>query len=259
MRFDETRHAGKTVMITGGASGIGLGIAQRFLAEGAAIAIYDRNRPDDGALGDNQRVLVVQGDVTDEVAVDGAVEETVSRFGRLDVMVNNAGVIGIGPVAGMAYDEWRRVVDTNIHGVFLGARAAAKHMIAQGTGGSIINASSGAGRRGVANLSHYCASKAAIIMFTQSLALELAPHKIRVNSYAPGHIETPFWKDIAEGFAGVLDKTPDQVIEMFASSIPWGRFGTPDDVAAAVSWLACDEAEFVSAQAIAMNGAEFPY
>ncbi|MEM8590440.1 MAG: SDR family oxidoreductase, partial [Pseudomonadota bacterium] len=78
-------------------------------------------------------------------------------------------------------------------------------------------------------------------------------------SYAPGHIETPFWKDIAEGFAGVLDKTPDQVIEMFASSIPWGRFGTPDDVAAAVSWLASDEAEFVSGQAIAMNGAEFPY
>lgn len=259
MRFDATRHDGKCVLITGGARGIGLGIAQRFLAEGASVAIYDRNRPDEGSIESDERVLVIQGDVTDEAAVDRAVADTVSRFGALEIMVNNAGVIGIGPVTGMAFDEWRRVVDTNIHGVFLGARAAARQLVAQGRGGSIVNASSGAGRRGVANLAHYCASKAAIIMLTQSLALELAPHKIRVNSYAPGHIETPFWQDIADGFANVLDKTPDQVIAMFAASIPWGRFGKPDDVAAAVSWLASDEAEFISGQAIAMNGAEFPY
>jgi len=259
MRFDETRHDGRTVFITGGARGIGLGIAERFLAEGARVAIYDRNSPDDPALADNDRVLVLQGDVMDEPAVDNAIAATVTRFGGLDIMVNNAGVIGIGPVASMAFEEWRRVVDTNIHGVFLGARAAARQMIKQDRGRSIVNASSGAGRRGVANLSHYCASKAAIIMMTQSLALELAPHKIRVNSYAPGHIETPFWEDIASGFAAVTDKTPDQVIETFAASIPWGRFGKPDDVAAAVSWLASDEAEFISGQAIAMNGAEFPY
>jgi NAD(P)-dependent dehydrogenase (short-subunit alcohol dehydrogenase family) len=253
MRFDNTRHDGKTVFITGGASGIGLGIAERFLAEGARVAIYDRNRPDDPALAKDQHVLVLQGDVMDEPAIDRAVADTVDRFGGLDIMVNNAGVTG------MAFEEWRRVVDTNIHGVFLGARAAARQMVAQDRGGSIVNASSGAGRRGVANLSHYCASKAAIIMMTQSLALELAPHKIRVNAYAPGHIQTPFWKDIASGFAAVTDKTPDEVIEHFAASIPWGRFGKPDDVAAAVSWLASDEAEFISGQAIAMNGAEFPF
>ncbi|MEM7446336.1 MAG: SDR family oxidoreductase [Pseudomonadota bacterium] len=259
MRFDPARHEGRTVLITGGASGIGLGIAQRFLAEGACVAVLDRREPEKSDWADHGRVMALQGDVTDEAEMDGAVAATVDRFGALDIMVNNAGVIGIGPVTGMDYDEWRRVMDINIHGVFLGARAAARQMVAQGHGGSIVNASSGAGRRGVANLSHYCASKAAIIMFTQSLALELAPDKIRVNSYAPGHIKTPFWKDIAEGFAGVMDKTPDEVIEMFAESIPWGRFGTPDDVAAAVSWLASDEAEFVSGQALAMNGAEFPY
>jgi NAD(P)-dependent dehydrogenase (short-subunit alcohol dehydrogenase family) len=147
----------------------------------------------------------------------------------------------------------------NLHSVFLGSRAAARAMIAQRRGGCIINAASGAARRGVPNLSHYCASKAAIVMFTQSLAIELAPHRIRANTYAPGHIVTPFWGGIAEGFARLWNKTPEEVIEGFRATVPWGRFGTPDDVAAAVSWLATPEAEYISGQAIAMNGAEFPY
>ena len=174
-------------------------------------------------------------------------------------MVCNAGVIAIGPVVDMSFAEWRRVTEVNMHSVFLGARAAARQMIAQGRGGVIINASSGAGRRGVPNLSHYCASKAAIIMLTQSLAVELAPHRIRANCYVPGHIETPFWKGIADGFSRVTGKTPEAVVEGFRATVPWGRFGTPEDVAAAVSWLASDDAEYVNGQAIAMNGAEFPY
>jgi NAD(P)-dependent dehydrogenase (short-subunit alcohol dehydrogenase family) len=174
-------------------------------------------------------------------------------------MVNNAGVIGVTPVTEMDFAEWRRVTEVNMHSVFLGSRAAARAMIAQGRGGSIINAASGAARRGVPNLSHYCASKAAIVVFTQSLAIELAPHRIRANTYAPGHIETPFWGGIAEGFARRWNKSPEEVIEGFRATVPWGRFGTPDDVAAAVSWLATPEAEYISGQAIAMNGAEFPY
>ena len=132
-------------------------------------------------------------------------------------------------------------------------------MIAQGKGGCIINASSGAGRRGVPNLSHYCASKAAIIMLTQSLAIELAAHGIRANCYVPGHIETPFWGGIADGFAKRTGQTPEAVVEGFRCTVPMGRFGTADDVAATVSWLASDDAAYVSGQAIAMNGAEFPY
>jgi NAD(P)-dependent dehydrogenase (short-subunit alcohol dehydrogenase family) len=91
------------------------------------------------------------------------------------------------------------------------------------------------------------------------MAIELAPHRIRVNSYVPGHIETPFWGGIAAGFAAVSGRTPAEVVEGFRASVPWGRFGTPEDVAAAVSWLASPEAEYVSGQALAMNGAEFPY
>jgi NAD(P)-dependent dehydrogenase (short-subunit alcohol dehydrogenase family) len=174
-------------------------------------------------------------------------------------MVCNAGIIAVTPFVDMAFAEWKRVMSVNVDSVFLAAQAAARGMIAAGRGGVIITAASGAGRRGVPNLAHYCASKAAIINLTQTLAIELAPHRIRANSYVPGHIQTPFWGGIAEGFAKVTGKTPDQVIEGFRASVPWGRFGTPDDVAAAVSWLATPEAEYISGQAIAMNGAEFPY
>lgn len=132
-------------------------------------------------------------------------------------------------------------------------------MIRQGGGGAIINASSGAGRRGAPNLAHYCASKAAVILMSQSLAVELAPHGIRVNSYVPGHIQTPFWGDIAQGFARVTGQTPDEVIAGFRATVPMGRFGTPEDVAATVSWLASEDAAYVSGQAIAMNGAELPF
>lgn len=253
--MSEQRHAGRVALVTGGASGIGLGIVERLLADGASVASFDL-KPTQLA-GD--RFLSLTGDATGEADVQKAVDEVIAWGGSLDIMACNAGVIGVAPVVEMEFAEWRRVTEVNLHSVFLGARAAARAMIAQGRGGSIITASSGAGRRGVPNLSHYCASKAAIIMLTQSLAVELAPHKIRVNAYAPGHIETPFWGSIAEGFSKVLGKSPEAVIEGFRATVPWGRFGSAADVAASVSWLAGDDAEYISGQTIAMNGAEFPF
>ena len=252
-----TRHQGKVALVTGGASGIGLGIVERLLRDGAKVVAFDLRQATVDAPAGN--FLSITGDATSEADVDRAVATTVAEFGGLDLMVCNAGVIGITPVVDMDFAEWRRVTEINLHSVFLGARAAARQMIAQGRGGSIINASSGAGRRGVPNLSHYCASKAGIIMLTQSLAVELASHRIRVNCYVPGHIQTPFWKEIAEGFSKVTGQTPEAVIDGFNASIPWGRFGTAEDVAATVSWLASGEAEYINGQAIAMNGAEFLY
>lgn len=257
MRIDPDRHSGTVALVTGGASGIGRGIMERLLAEGASVACLDLRSA--AFEGEEARILSLTGDVVSEQDVEAAVARTVDRFGGLDLMVCNAGIIEVGPVAETAYDTWRRVMDINVDGVFLGCRAAARQMVAQGRGGVIINAASGAGRRGVPNLAAYCASKAAIIMLTQSLAIELAPHRIRANCYVPGHIETPFWGGIAEGFARITGQTPAQVVEGFRNSVPWGRFGTPNDVAAAVSWLASEDAEYVSGQAIAMNGAEFPY
>jgi NAD(P)-dependent dehydrogenase (short-subunit alcohol dehydrogenase family) len=250
---DPSRHTGKSVLVTGGASGIGPGIVERFLAEGARVASLGL-RPTPGA-----GVLSLTGNAADEAEMDGAVAETVAAFGGLDVMVNNAGVIAVTPVTGMGLAEWRRVMAVNVDSVFLGSRAAARQMIRRGRGAVIVSAASGAGRRGVPNLSHYCASRAAVIVFSQALAIELAPHGIRVNTCVPGHIETPFWHGIADGFAARWGGSPEEVVERFRATVPAGRFGTPGDAAAAVSWLATDEAACVSGQGIAMNGAEFPW
>lgn len=246
------KHSGKTVFVTGGASGIGLGIVDRFLAEGANVVAFDLKPTE----REGTRFLGLTGDACNEVDVEAALARAIAHFGRLDVMVANAGVISVAPVAEMDYTEWQRITHTNIDSVFLANRAAARRFIAKGGGGVIVNASSGGGRRGAPNLAHYCASKAAIILMTQSLALELAPQGVRVNCYTPGHIETPFWGGIAEGFAKASGQTAEEVVEGFRATVPLGRFGTPDDVAATVSWLASDDAAYLSGQAIAMNGAE---
>lgn len=254
-------HAGKGVVVTGGAKGIGRGIVERFCAEGAHVVIADVDELAAQAaaaeIGGSVRAAVV--DVREEDQIRGAIGVVVDMAGHLDVMVNNAGVIAVAPIVDTTAESWRRIMDINVVGVALGSKIAAEQMIAQGMGGVIVNASSGAGRHGVPNFSQYCASKAAIIMMSQSLAQELAPHRIRVNCYTPGHIMTPLWEDIVAGMGEKLGKNRDETLEAFLSTVPWGRFGTPADVAAATSWLCTDDAEYVSGQCIAMNGAELPW
>jgi NAD(P)-dependent dehydrogenase (short-subunit alcohol dehydrogenase family) len=252
-------HRGSVAIVTGAASGIGLAIAGRLAAEGARVVLADRDGPAAAAAAaglDGAEVAAL--DVTDEAATEALVRDVARRHGRLDIMVNNAGIMVVAPVVRTSAEDWRRLMEVNVTGVFLGARAAARVMIPQGRG-VIVNTASGAGRRGVANLSAYCASKAAVISLTQTLAIELAPHGIRVNATAPGNIETPFWGPIAAGFAREMGVTPAEAIARFRAGVPMGRFGTPAEVAAAVSWLASDEAAYVSGQTIAMNGADLPW
>jgi NAD(P)-dependent dehydrogenase (short-subunit alcohol dehydrogenase family) len=254
-------HAGKVAVVTGGAKGIGRGCAERFVRDGARVVIADVDmdaaRTLERELGES--AFAVHCDVTDEASVDAMVAAAVKRFGGIDFSVNNAGIIMVSPLVDTELARWKRLMDVNVNGIFLTARATARQMIRQGRGGVIVNGSSGAGRHGVPYFSHYCASKAAIIMLSQSLSQELAAHRIRVNCYTPGHIETPLWNDIADGFAREKGLTREQVIAKFLDGVPWGRFGRPADVANAVSWLCSDDAEYVSGQCIAMNGAELPW
>jgi NAD(P)-dependent dehydrogenase (short-subunit alcohol dehydrogenase family) len=255
------RHEGKVAVVTGGAKGIGRACVERLLEDGASVVIADLDESAAAQVvaASNGRAVMVRADVTDEMQVEAAYDEAVGRFGRLDISINNAGVIFVSPFLEATSDQWRRLLDVNVMGVVHGARSAAKRMIASGEGGVIINASSGGGRHGVPNFAHYCASKAAITMLSQSLAIELASYRVRVNCYAPGHIETPLWNGIADGFAEVAGLSREETLRTFLDTIPWGRFGTPRDVANAVSWLCTEDAEYISGQCIAMNGAELPW
>jgi NAD(P)-dependent dehydrogenase (short-subunit alcohol dehydrogenase family) len=255
-----TDHTGKGVVVTGGAKGIGRGVVERFVADGAQVVIADVDMDSARALVAElgASCIAVEADVRDEAALQAAVDTCLGRTGRLDVMVNNAGVVTVAPITDTDAEGWQRILSINVVGTALGTKVAARRMIESG-GGCIVNASSGAGRHGGPNLSQYCATKAAIIMLSQSAALELAPYGIRVNCYTPGHIMTPLWDGILAGMTERTGRSAQEVLDGFLSTIPAGRFGTPADVAAAVSWLASEDASYVNGQCIAMNGAELPW
>jgi acetoin reductase-like protein len=251
---------GKVAIVTGGGRGIGYSIAERLVAEGALVAILALHAESvDNAvakLGANQgQVTGLVADVTHEDEVKNAVARTVAAFGRLDVMVNNAGTIAISPLVDMTAEAWDRVVDVNLRGVFLGCREAARQMIAQGSGGRIINGASGAGRRGGSLISAYSATKAGVIGLTQSLAEELAPHGITVNAYCPGHVtSTPMWDFIDREMASITGEEIGAAKRAAEREAPLGRAAKPEEVAAAVAFLASDEASFITGESLLIDG-----
>jgi NAD(P)-dependent dehydrogenase (short-subunit alcohol dehydrogenase family) len=239
---------GRVAVITGGASGMGLATAERFVAEGARVVIADFNAEAGEAaaasLGNAARFTRCDVAVEDDVAA--AVELAVDVFGRLDVMFNNAGIGGaFGPITELGVDDWDATFAVLVRGVFLGTKHAARVLIEAGEGGSIINTSSIAGMGGGAGPQAYSAAKAAVINLTETTALELAEHSIRVNAICPGIIFTPLMHsgDVADAE------------EMVAELQPMPGRGEGADIAAAALWLAGDDASFVSGQAIAVDGA----
>lgn len=235
----EGRVEGKVALISGGARNIGGASARMLVAEGAKVVIGDLLDEEGAALaeelGDNARYVHL--DVTSEDDWRAAVELTVSEFGRLDVLFNNAGIFNGGQLQRYKTEQWQQMLDVNLTGAFLGIRAAADAMIASG-GGSIINTSSIEGLRGTPWAHGYVASKWGLRGLTKSVALELAPHGIRVNSLHPGRISTP-----------ATDAMPADMIP-----IPLGRPGRPDEVAAFVVFLASDESSFATGSEFTMDG-----
>ena len=245
----------KVAIVTGGGTGIGRAIALRLAQDGMDVAIADINQSAAEAVSQEVRELgrrstAVVADVSKPNQVYRMVAEVVETLGKLDVMVANAGVVKGMPLQDVTEEIWDLHMDVNAKGVFFCDQAAAIQMIKQGHGGRIINASSGAGRRGSKNLSPYSASKFAVVGITQSFAAELAPHKITVNAYCPGIVGTEMWKGLDQDF----EKIGAQRMAEKVAGTPLGRAQYPEDVANLVSFLASDSADFITGQAIIQDG-----
>ncbi|MGH2450950.1 MAG: SDR family NAD(P)-dependent oxidoreductase [Candidatus Limnocylindria bacterium] len=261
----ERRLEGRIAIVTGGARGIGRAIGTRLAAEGASVGLVSlhqktANEAAEFVARQGGRAIGLVGDVAVEDDVEAVIEKTLDAFGRLDIMVNNAGTITVVPVVESTAEEWDRVVAVNLRGTFLGSRAAAKQMIDQGESGRIINCSSGAGRRGNALIASYAATKFAVIGFSQSLAVELAPHRITVNAYCPGHItSTPMWDFLAREFGKRTGVNPDDVRRAVAHEAPLDRVGKPEEIAAIVAFLASSESSFITGESILVDGGLIRY
>ncbi len=249
-------------VVTGAARGLGEGIAARLAADGGAVALIDVSA-EVTATADRVRaacdgagpVCGLVADVSDEAACDEAIARSAGLLGGIDLLVSNAGIGGPDTaVVDTDLAEFRRVLDVNLTGTFLAARAAARLMISQGAGGSIVTLGSVFGQQGVPGGAAYCASKAGVALLTHSLALELAPHRIRVNAIAPGNMATRMHWDELHSRARRSGTSFDEQVERARAGIPLGRFGTGGDVAGAVAWLASADASYVTGQVIGVNG-----
>lgn len=249
MRAFAGRFAGRTAVITGGASGLGLAVARRLVAEGGTVALWDLN-PDQLAVAaaDLGGAHVEQLDVSDADAVARAAEATAAALGRIDILVCSAGITGATvPVHEFPLDSWRRVIDINLHGLFYCCRAVVPHMLANGYG-RIVNVSSVAGKEGNPNASAYSASKAGVIGFTKSLGKELAGKGVIANALTPATFESP-----------ILAQLPPSQVEYMRSKIPMGRLGEAEESAAMILFMASEECSFTTASTFDTSGGRTTY
>ncbi|WP_422364832.1 L-iditol 2-dehydrogenase [Pelagibius sp.] len=250
-----SRLQGKVALVTGGARGIGDAICRAYAAEGAKVAVADRLIEDAqetaSALGEN--AMAVAMDVTDLDAIAEGVAAVEEKWGGVDVLVNNAGIFNMAPIEEVTVDDYRRQYDVNVAGTIFAIQAVVPGMKKRG-GGAIINLSSQAGRRGEPNITLYCSTKAAVISITQSLALELAKDKIRVNAIAPGVIDTPMWAHVDALFAKYENKAVGQKRREVGEAVPLGYMGAPDDVAEPAVFLASEGARYITAQTLNVDG-----
>ncbi|RKN84261.1 SDR family NAD(P)-dependent oxidoreductase [Paenibacillus ginsengarvi] len=249
-----SRFDGKVVLITGAGRGIGKAVAQRFAAEGALLALLSNVEAD---LTETADELVSGGsvvrnyvvDVADERQVEAAIAAAESDFGRIDVLVNNAGIAWEEPLLDIKPDNWKKIIDVNLNGMFWVAQSVARRMASQG-GGVIVNMASTNGLVGEANYAHYNASKGGVVLLTKTMAIELGAKGIRVNAVCPGYIQTPMSEAI---------DSPEFIEQYIRAKIPLGRVGKPEDVAGVFAFLASDDAAFITGETIVVDGGQLAF
>ncbi len=246
----------KVAIITGGARGIGAAIADRYVAEGARVAVADLSfvEAKETAGRHGEKAFAVALDVTKTASIEQAVESVVARWGGVDILVNNAGVFDMGPIVEVTEKSYEKVFAVNVKGLFFTLQAVAKRMIARGQGGKIINMASQAGRRGEALVAIYCASKAAVISLTQSAGLDLIKHRINVNGIAPGVVDTPMWDEVDALFAKYEHRPIGEKKRLVGEAVPYGRMGLPEDYAGAAVFLASSDSDYVVSQTLNVDG-----
>lgn len=243
---------GRCAVVTGGGQGIGRAIAERFLGSGASVAIWDNDMETAQATADELKKLgpaiIYQADMTDWHSVNSAAEETHAQLGKIDIMVNNAGISGLNaPVSDYPIEEWHRVVNLDLNGVFHGCKAVVPYMMEAGYG-RIINVASIAGKEGNPNASAYSAAKAGVIALTKSLGKELAESNIAVNCITPAAART-----------AIFDQMTEEHINYMLSKIPRKRFVEVKEIAAMVAWLASEDNSFTTGAVFDLSGGRATY
>jgi len=253
------RLKGAHALITGAGGGIGLAVTKAWLDEGANCTAVDLGAAPPPALasliaGHPAQLQYVCADVVRADSIAAMVAAARARFGTVTVLFNNAAVFDLAPLLEADEASYQRIFDVNVKGLFFTMQAVLAQLVADGRPGSIINLASQAGRRGEALVAHYCASKAAVISYTQSAALAMAPHGIRVNGIAPGVIDTPMWAQVDALFASAEGLQPGEKKKAVGLAVPLGRMGVPDDIAGAAVFLASDASAYITAQTLNVDG-----
>ncbi len=253
------RMQGKVAVVTGGARGIGKAIVERYAREGAACAVADKDfegarRTAAEIQGSGGNVFPVALDVTRRQSIQEMVDTVVSKAGRIDVLVNNAGVVEIQPIFEITEQSWDRVFDVNVKGLFFTLQAVAKRMVEQNEGGKIINLASEAGQRSDALVVAYGATKAAVIHITRTAAIALIPYKINVNAISPGVVDTPMWVEVDRLFGKWMGKPIGETRRETEKDVPYGRFGKPEDLTGAAVFLATSDSDYMVGQTVNVDG-----
>ncbi len=242
----------QVVIVTGAGSGIGRGIARMAAREGASVMIAELNSESAAGTDDELRAAggksaFIETDVADEASVEAMVKKTIETFGRVDALVNNAGIDLEGETTAFSTQTWRRVIDVNLGGAFLCSRSCLPALRKQG--GAIVNIASVHAMYGFAGAAAYDSSKGGIVALTRSLAVENGPHQVRVNAICPGYIDTPLWETfLAE------EEDPEKTDRLTRESHPLRRRGTPQDVANAARFLISDEASWITGTTLVVDG-----